>query len=167
MRYTKCGMFRLHGVKKHRVTWISKSSQVLTKAAGRARMWRVRKVHLHVCGSKCMAFPVSVLSHASMTPNFKYGKLLHVCNWLKQVPWQLHVKRPSYACFYTPTPTWTHYKSCLFRNSTDKAWTVALKSCLTLSIKWILSKGVQEKTFFFMWMAFLKASLHAKRYKQH
>ena len=29
---------------------------------------------------------VSVLSHASVTPNFKYVQLLHACNWLRQVP---------------------------------------------------------------------------------
>ena len=60
--------------KKHGVTRISMLSQVLTKAAGRARMQKMRKV----CHSKCTAFSVSVLSHASVTPNLTYGKLLHV-----------------------------------------------------------------------------------------
>ena len=50
--------------------------QALTKAAGRARMRKMREV----CGSKCMVFFVSALSHASVTPNFKYGKLLHAYN---------------------------------------------------------------------------------------
>ena len=33
------------------------------------RMQKMRKV----CGSKCKAFSVSLLSHASVTPNFKYA----------------------------------------------------------------------------------------------
>ena len=33
-----------------------------------------------VCGSKCTAFSVSVLSHASVTMNFKYGQLLDARN---------------------------------------------------------------------------------------
>ena len=74
------------------------SCQALTEAAGHARMRKMQKV----CSSKCMVFSVSLLSHASVTPNFKHRKLLHVCNWLKQVPWQLHVKRPSYSRLLLP-----------------------------------------------------------------
>ena len=46
------------------------------KAAGHAKVQKMRKVY----GSKCMAFSVSILFHASVTLNFKYGRLLHVCN---------------------------------------------------------------------------------------
>ena len=49
-----------------------------------------------VCFSECMGFSVSVLSHALVTPNFRCGKLCHARNWLKQVPWRLHVKQLSY-----------------------------------------------------------------------
>ena len=56
---------------------------------------------VEVCVSECMPFSVSVLFRASVTPNFKYGKLLHARNWLKQVPWRLHVKQPSYPKFFS------------------------------------------------------------------
>ena len=39
-------------------------------------------------------------SHASVSLNFKYGKLLHVCNWLKQVPWRLNIKSRSCSRFF-------------------------------------------------------------------
>ena len=67
---------------EHGVTWNFMLSQALTKVAGCARMRKISKV----CGSKCKAFSVSVLSHASVTPTFKYGRLLHACNWLKLIP---------------------------------------------------------------------------------
>ena len=41
-----------------------------------------------------------ILSHASVSLNFKRGKLLHVCNWLKQVPWRLHIKSRSCSRFF-------------------------------------------------------------------
>ena len=56
------------------------NNQALTKAAGRARMRKKEKVHGSKC--TCMVIFVSVLSHASVTPNFMYGKLLHACNGL-------------------------------------------------------------------------------------
>ena len=62
-----------------------------------------------VCHSKGMVLFVSVLSHASVTPNFKHGKLVHAHNWLKQVPWWLDVKRPSYSCFVHGTLMWISY----------------------------------------------------------
>ena len=52
------------------------------KAAGRARMQKMQKV----CRSKRMVFSFSVLFHALVTSNFKYGKLLHAHNSLKEVP---------------------------------------------------------------------------------
>ena len=58
------------------------SSQGLAKASGHARMWKMREGR----GSKCMAFSVSLLSHASVTPSFMYGQLLHGRNSLEQVP---------------------------------------------------------------------------------
>ena len=42
--YAKCRISRLHGVKEHKVTGISMSSKAQTKAAGRARMQKMRKV---------------------------------------------------------------------------------------------------------------------------
>ena len=55
------------------------SSPALTKAAGHARVQKTRKVH--ICGSKCMVFSVSVLSQGFGDAEiFKYGKLLHVRN---------------------------------------------------------------------------------------
>ena len=45
------------------------------KAAGSARMRKMQKA----CGSKCIVFSVSVIFHALVTLNFKYGKLLHIC----------------------------------------------------------------------------------------
>ena len=51
--------------------------QVLTKAAGRAGYCGKCKRYVV---TKRTPFSVLVLSHASLTPNFKYGKLLHVRN---------------------------------------------------------------------------------------
>ena len=93
--------------KKHKVVGVSMLSQALTKAAGRARMQKMWKV----CHSKCMALFISVLSHASVIPNFKYWKLLHAHNLSKQVPWQLYVKQLSYSRLHANS-TWMHYSSC-------------------------------------------------------
>ena len=69
-------------------------------------MWKMRQV----CHSKCMTFSVSVLSHASVIPNFKYGKFLHARNWSKQVPWRLHAKWLSYSHLFLHTNLmWMHY----------------------------------------------------------
>ena len=93
---------------KHRVRGIFMSSKALTKATGCARMWKV-----HVCHSKCMVFSVSVLSHALVTLNFKYGKLLHARNWLKQVLWQLIACKMAelFLFFLHANSTWSHYRS--------------------------------------------------------
>ena len=59
-------------------------NQVLTKAAGRARMWKLLKgtrSEMYMYGVFCFIF-----FRASVTPDFMYGKLLHARNWLKQVP---------------------------------------------------------------------------------
>ena len=45
-------------------------SQVLTKAAGCAPMRKMQKAY----SSRSMTSSVSVLSHASVTPNFKYSR---------------------------------------------------------------------------------------------
>ena len=57
------------------------NNQNLTKAPGCARMQKKQKVHGSKC--TCMVFSVSIISHASVTPNFMYGKLIHACNGLK------------------------------------------------------------------------------------
>ena len=43
-----------------------------------------------------------------MTPSFKYSKRIFTCSRLKQVPWRLHVKRPSYSCFFH----WSTQREC-------------------------------------------------------
>ena len=64
-------------------------------AAGRTRMRKMQKVWASfMYGIICFR-----TSHNSVTQNFKYGKLLHVRKWYKQVPWRLDVKRPSYSSF--------------------------------------------------------------------
>ena len=55
-------------------------NQALTKDAGLAKMWEKVK---GTNSLKCRVLSVSVLSHASMTLNFKYGKFFHVHNGLK------------------------------------------------------------------------------------
>ena len=49
---------------------------------------------LFMYGILCLtvAFSVSLLSWASMTPNFKCSERIFTRSWLKQVSWQLHVK---------------------------------------------------------------------------
>ena len=48
---------------------------------------------------KCMAFSVSVLSHAAVTSNFKYGMLLYAHNWLNTSTMTLACKT-SKLCFF-------------------------------------------------------------------
>ena len=40
-------------------------------------------------------------SQASMAPNLKYSKCIFMCSRLKQVPWWLHLRGPSFMCFTT------------------------------------------------------------------
>ena len=76
----QCWISHLHDIKKHGCMELH-DNQVLTKAAGRARMRKLQKVHGSKC--TCMVFSVSVLSHASVTPDFMHDKLLHARNGLK------------------------------------------------------------------------------------
>ena len=48
-----------------------------------------------------------ILSHESMTPNFKYSKHIFTWSQLKQVLWRLHVRRASY--FF---PHWWTQREC-------------------------------------------------------
>ena len=87
--YAKCRFSRLHGVKKHGVAGILTSSQALMKVAGHARMLKfercvVQNVWCFLFQYFPMLWWLRILSNN--------GKLLHTCNWLKQLPWRLHVK---------------------------------------------------------------------------
>ena len=81
------------------VMWTPNLSQVLKKALDMLECGKCERYAVQ----KCMTLFVSVLSYAPVTPKFKHGKLLHACNWLKQVPWRLHVKGQVIRIFCLPT----------------------------------------------------------------
>ena len=68
-------------------------TQALKRSGLKMKMW-------NVCRSKCVAFSVPVLSRASVTPNFKYGKLLQCVQLIKASPMTIASKTAEF--FYMP-----------------------------------------------------------------
>ena len=101
MWYAKRGISCLHGIRNtgHMKIYVEPGGN--ERCCMCYRMWKMQKAH--VCGSKCMVFCASVPFNALVTQNLKYGKFLHARNWLKKVPWWMHLKRPTIHVFHLPT----------------------------------------------------------------
>ena len=102
--YGNCGISHLYDIK----TW-GHMDLYLEQGADEGYWICQQMENVKSMKVKCVAFSVLVLSHALVTPNFRYVKLLHAHSGLKQAPLLLHVKRPSYSYVLPTNSIWTHY----------------------------------------------------------